>query len=40
MDVDVGENQSGDYADDQRNGELLEEADVVGSEQSATPFDI
>ena len=39
MDVDIGENQPGDNADDQRYGELLQEADVVGSEQCTTLSD-
>ena len=39
VDVDVGKDQAGDHADDQRYGELLEEVYVVRAEQSTTLFD-
>ena len=33
MDVDIGKDQTGDHADDQRDGELLEKVYVVWAEQ-------
>ena len=35
MDVDVGKDQPGNHANDQRDGELLQKTDVVCSEQCA-----
>jgi hypothetical protein len=37
VNIDIGKDQPGDHANDQRDGELLEDVYVMGAEQSGTP---
>ena len=36
VNIDIGKDQPGDHANDQRDGELLKDVYVVGAEQSGT----
>ena len=36
VNIDIGKDQPGDHANDQRDGELLEDVYVMGAEQSGT----
>ena len=38
VNIDIGKYQPGDHANDQRDGELLQNADVMGSQQCTTLY--